>query len=348
MTPSIDVVIPIHDPRRPIGRAVEAVRRGSEALVRVTVVAHNTNMKQIEQQVAGIPQVRVLELQDGIRSPAGPMNVGLAAATAPWLSVIGSDDTVTVGAYAEWLDFAERTSSDVVIPRLRHAGGPALPTPPTRPFRQTCLDPVRDRLSYRSAPLGIFSRAQFGMLRMAEGVPTGEDIPFVTELWFSGARIGYHRTGPAYQIHDDVTERTSFAVRRIQDEFAWLKAAEQAAVRLTAVQRRALGAKLLRVNLFGAILNRGRSWTITDREALAEVAHRVIEIGAGIETALARADQRLLQLALQPGSPDDELVSAAIARRRFLRPAALFPRNLARSFDREGPLRVAAASWLQR
>ncbi|MFC5858911.1 hypothetical protein [Agromyces flavus] len=72
---------------------------------------------------------------------------------------------------------------------------------------------MRDRLAYRSAPLGLVSRARFGAMRFPAGFAAGEDIEYVTALWYSGARIAFDRRGPAYLIHSDAPSRTSTSVR---------------------------------------------------------------------------------------------------------------------------------------
>src|SRR5690606_32966540 len=103
-------------------------------------------------------RVRLISLIDGIPSPAGPINAGLDAATAPFTSLLGSDDLYEPGAIDAWLEVQRRGRADVVIPRVSTHSGNTLRTPPTRPFRTHRLDGVRDRLSYRTVQLGLVSR----------------------------------------------------------------------------------------------------------------------------------------------------------------------------------------------
>ncbi|MBO3664984.1 glycosyltransferase family 2 protein [Microbacterium stercoris] len=354
MTPEVDLVIAVHDPARPIDRAVGSVLDATDAEVRVTVVVHGIDPDLIARNLATRlpdPRLRLLPFSDGRRSPAGPFNAGLDAADAPFTSVMGSDDTLEPHAIDSWLRVARRDAADVVIARLRHAGGAAVPTPATRPFRSRRLDGVRDRLSYRSAPLGLVSRARFGDLRFALDVPTGEDIPYVTALWFSGAGIAYDRRGPAYLIHDDGGPRTTFARRSIADEFAWLDRllAEERFSTLPAAARSAAVAKLIRIQLFGAIFYRADAelWGASERAALADVAARLVETGAGVHEQLSRRDRDVLDGALDPARPATELIAAAYARRRFLAVGSLLPRRLRFALHREAPLRFAAATALQ-
>lgn len=354
MTPRADVVIAVHDPTRPIDRAVGSVLAATAAPVRVTVVVHNTEPAPILERLtrfADDPRLRTRQLRDGIPSPAGPFNAGLDAATADFRAVMGSDDELEPGAIDSWLAQADRQDARVVIARVRHAGGRPIPTPPTRPGRTTGLDPVRDRLSYRSAPLGLFAREPFGELRFPVGLPVGEDIPFVTRLWLSGEAIAYDRRGPAYVVHADAQSRTTTLIRPIDVEFQWLGAllGEQAFAQTTADRQSSVVVKLLRVHVFGAVLNRPdpASWTVADRRALAGIAARLVAAGHGIERVLSRRDRDLLDAILDPCVPVAVLLRAAVRRRRFGAPGTLVPRDLRRTLHREAGLRVAAASALQ-
>src|SRR5690606_7827266 len=95
MSRLIDVVIAVHDKRRPIARAVGSVLDSGldDDTMRVTVVCHNLDRGEIAgvlgPELAG--RVRLLELMDGIHSPAGPFNHGIGAADARFISIMGSD-----------------------------------------------------------------------------------------------------------------------------------------------------------------------------------------------------------------------------------------------------------------
>ena len=90
MTPrEVDVVVAVHDPRRPVARAVASVLAQDDVHARVTVVCHNTDPAVIVEALGAVhaaggdDRVRTLELYDGVPSPAGPFNLGLAGAEAP-------------------------------------------------------------------------------------------------------------------------------------------------------------------------------------------------------------------------------------------------------------------------
>lgn len=351
--PLVDLIVAVHDPTRPIERAVASALNGNPGIpLRVSVVVHNTDAQPIRRRLGGLahdPRTRVLELHDGIRSPAGPFNLGLEHATGTYTSVMGSDDVLDPGAVTSWARRAQRVDADVVIARTRLSGGRAVPTPPTRPFRRSHLDPIKDRLSYRSAPLGLVSRARFGTLRFAAGLPVGEDVPYVLRLWFSDAHVAYDRWGPAYRIHEDALERTTVSPRPIASELAhvtcvtddtWFRSLDPAS-------RDAIGTKILRVHVFGAVANRQdtRLWTIADRQDLARFVERVLDFAPGAAHPLAASERAALDLTLASRVPVGALIDTV--RRRRMGVGALVPRQRRSLFAREAPVRMATASVLQ-
>ncbi len=117
--PLVDVTIAVHSSTRPIARAVASVIDHTSAAVRVNVVAHNIDPEIIRENLgayASDPRVRLLSLHDGIPSPAGPMNHGFANSTAPFISVIGSDDELAPGAIDSWLSVQAETGATPVHP----------------------------------------------------------------------------------------------------------------------------------------------------------------------------------------------------------------------------------------
>jgi hypothetical protein len=351
----VDLVIAVHDPERRIERAVGSALNGTTAAIRVTVVCHNTDGAAVRERLAAFAadrRVRFLDLDDGIPSPSGPFNLGLESATAEFASIMGSDDELERGAIDSWLALARRSGADLVLPSLRIADGPRVPTPPARPLRRTRLDGVRDRLAYRSAPLGLVSRARFGAMRFPAGFAAGEDIEYVTALWYSGVRIAFDRRGPAYLIHSDAPSRASTSVRPLATDATILDSL------FASPQFRALGdrertsvvVKLYRVNVLGWVANRPREahWRDADRTELVAAIERCRRAAPEAERLLSRLDRRVLDLACTPGAPTRALLDAASARRSRARAGALLPRRLGDSLHREAPLRFTVASALVR
>ena len=112
--PEATIVIACHDSRRPLRRAVASVLRSRRACA--LVVAHNLEaevLRGVLGDLAGDPRVGVVELRDGIHSPAGPFNHGLALVGTPFGAVMGSDDVLEDGAVDAWLELARRYRAQV-------------------------------------------------------------------------------------------------------------------------------------------------------------------------------------------------------------------------------------------
>ncbi|SJN13352.1 Dolichol-phosphate mannosyltransferase in lipid-linked oligosaccharide synthesis cluster [Leucobacter sp. 7(1)] len=348
--PRVDVIIPVHSASRPIARAVASVLDGSAAAVRVIVIAHNIESELIRSallDVADDPAVEVIHLADGIPSPAGPRNLGITHATAPYYAFLDSDDTLAPGALDSWLTLAEESHSAVVIARMeQESSGAADPLPPTRPERDRALHPVKDRLPYRSAPFGLIDRERFAGLRFTPGLESGEDIVASAELWFSGARIAYDRTGPAYRVGGDASDRVTAARRSLAADFAFLGAiaATEWFGLLPRSARRAFGVKVFRLHFFDAVLAR-----LTDdgvhggldahREPFARLVHQVEELAPGSLALLSRRDRAAIDEATSPtGTP--ETIMALLEARWLGGIDAMLTRNPFLSMHRQGPRRT--------
>lgn len=346
MEAGVDVVIAAHDVRRRVDRAVVSALT-SRAVARVLVVCHNVPTREMAATLGAVaedPRVELVALHDDVRSPAGPFNAGLDACTAEYVAVMGSDDELTPGAIDAWCRTARSTGADAVIAPLRHAGGERVPTPPT--LRHRRLRAARDRLAYRTAPLGIYSRARFGGLRFTPGVATGEDLAFTTQMWFSEASIVRHRGPGEYLIHDG-DERVTFARRPVEEDLraVELLIADDAVRALSAVDRAALAVKLWRISVFGAVHYRAGRWSAEDRTALARIVRTLRAFAPDAPHVLSRADAALLTALADESTPDDAVDAASARRRRFLSMGALLPQRVTRMFAREAPLRFAAATW---
>lgn len=361
-SPRVDVVIAVHTDTRPVDRAVRSVLANA-APVRVTVVCHHVPAERIAARLGSLPeearvrghQVRLVEHSDGVPSPAGPFNKGLDLAEAEFVALLGSDDRFAPGAVDSWLALAKETHADAVIARLAYARPDGtvravVPTPPTRPWRSRNLDPVRDRLAYRSAPLGLLRRSTLERLglRHAEGQPVGEDLVISTRMWFEGERIAFDRSGPAYLIGEDGPDRITFAPRPLAQDLLWLPDMLEARWfrSMPLAHRRALAVKILRIHVFGAIHYRSDpdAWTADERRTLRELTVAVLTAAPDVERVLSRAEHDLLDAALDPAIPAERLIALSARRRRHGIPATLVPRDLRYLCAREAPLRFMVVS----
>lgn len=350
--PQVDLVIACHNPTRPVGRAVASVIGGTKSPVRVTIVAHNIPARDV---CAVIPEalrdrVRYLELADGIHSPAGPFALGIREATAPWVSIMGSDDWLQSGAIDAWLSHS--AGADAVIPCLIHDTGKPVHTPPVRPGWHKWREPVKDRLFYRSAPLGLM-RKEFLVdedIGFSEDVPVGSDLEFSVAL-FGHGRVRVQRSGAAYVIGSSAGDRVTMSLAPLKHELQHVDALwNGVAQSLSSAATIALGAKSLRIHIFGAAYYRAQAgqWLEGDREEIARAARVILSGAPGCELPLSRADRDLLDGLLNTKVSDTEINRLALARRKFGRLNTLLPRDLGQTLHREAPLRFMAASALVR
>ncbi len=352
----VDVVIAVHTPTRPIARAVASVLEGNGEHAQVTVVCHNVDVASIKSEFGPErrTQVRWISHDDGLSSASGPFNAGMKASAAQFVSIMGSDDTLEPGAVASWLGLAHATGADCVMTRLAIGSQRRrVPTPPVRAFsaRRLIANPVRDRLSYRSAPLGLVSasaRERLGA-ELVEGMPVGGDVAYVTRLWCE-TKVAVDRRGPAYVIGEDARDRVTYAPRPIEIELGFLKhlITQEWFAAYPASVRTAVATKLLRIHLFGAVFHRGDPswWTSAEREALAAVTTELLDIALHAADPLSIADHRLLDAMRDVDMSADVLVQRAAERRRHGRPQTVIPQHLRYLGHREAPPRFMAASWL--
>lgn len=346
----VDVIIAVHTASRPIRRAVASVLDHTASAVRVSVVAHNLDAEAIRANLAEYAAhdgVRLLSLADGIPSPAGPMNLGLDEATAPYFALLGSDDELAPGAIDAWLATARATGATTVLARIDRVVSGTDPYPPVRRGRTRDLDAVKDRLAYRSAPLGLVRRAEFGGLRFTPGLRSGEDLEFTAALWFTGARLAYDRGGPAYIVHEDAEDRVTDTTAAVADDFAFLDAIQRAPwfASLSRAQRTALGVKTLRVHYFDAVANRlgGPGGIAAHRDALDLVVTRVERMSPGSVALLARVDRKIVD-AIRSPDPDPEVIRSLLAARWQGGPlGTLVTRNPLFALHRQAPYRTMRA-----
>lgn len=358
----VDVVIACHTPTRPVGRAVASVLDGNGEHAGVVLVAHGIPGAQLEEvlEPRHRGRVRVLEHHAGVRSPAGPFNAGMRAAQGEFVSLLGSDDQLLPGAVASWLALADGRPGgrevDCVISRLA-LGEPdrVVPTPPVRPWlrRGQAADLVKDRLSYRSAPLGLVRRATRECLgaELVEGLVVGDDVPYVTRLW-AETTVLVDRDGPPYLVGEDAGDRITLEARPIAQELAFVRhLLRQSWFRGYAEDvRTAVATKLLRIHVFGAVLYRPDPgwWTARERADLAAVVTEVLATAPRAARPLSRADHDLLVAALDDQVPAQRLVALARARRRHGRPRTLIPASWSAALHPEAPVPFMAASLAAR
>ncbi|UYO98169.1 glycosyltransferase family 2 protein [Microbacterium sp. M28] len=354
MTPLVDVLVPVHSPTRPVRRLVASVLPHTKAPVRILVIAHNTPVEGIHEALGewiADERVEVIAFRDGTRSPAGPLREGLGRVSAPYFTKIDSDDHLAPGAIDAWLETARRHRADIIIPRMTEdavRGG--YPTPPRRAWRWV-LDPVRDRLAYRTSTMGLLASGLADAASPTLGLAVGEDIVPSIALWFSGARVARAPWRAAYHVGSDAVDRTTAKPRPLEEELAFIGPLLEAPVwrRIGEDERSSIGAKVLRVHLSGSA-RRGAAagWQGTDALAVAEAAARLAEAAPGMRRSLSRLDDAFLDALLAPEVDPERIGMAALRRGSYLRPGALIPSRSRDLLRTDAPLRFLSASTLAR
>ena len=302
--PFVEVVIACHDESRPIERAAASVLHDEDVRdqVRVTIVAHGVDAATFEPRLAGIVgSWRIVPFADGVRSPAGPFNHGLALVDAEYCAVMGSDDFLEAGAMSSWIRHVRTERPAAAIARIRTQGQAIMPNPLVRIGRRRRVDAAKDRLFYRTAPLGLIETAEMRRLglRMTEGVRVGEDFEFGIRLWSLARRVDFLGDAPCYVIGVDARERTTFAPMTIEEAFVpitrllddGLPAAREPAHRL------ALAIKLVRISVLGWAQARPAhgDWRDDDEVAfLAAFLRRLLTLAPGVLVPFSLKDRRML------------------------------------------------------
>ncbi|GAA4884005.1 glycosyltransferase [Serinicoccus chungangensis] len=370
----LDVVVAVHDPSRPVERAVASALRGADLTgvvpgghrVRVSVVCHELDADEVRRAVAGRLEedvadtvgahTRFLEVRDGLGSPSGPFNAGLAAATGRYVCIIGSDDWFADGALGSWVSRADRLGSDWLMARLETQDGEHVATPRVRPGRTTRLDFVRDRLAYRTAPLGLLRREaldRLGLLPgdgtgpLTPGMRTGGDVALSLRLSTSGLRIDYATDLPAYVIGTSGTDRITEAVRPITTELTALAHLldEPWVAALPEDVRRALAVKTLRIHVLGAVRRRTSPvlWEPGEAATVQGLVRRCLDLAPGVGRALHRADEALVS-DIAAARDADDLAAAAVRRGEAGRLDILLTSDPLANLDRESTVRAHAAA----
>ncbi|MCD2444066.1 glycosyltransferase family 2 protein [Agromyces sp. SYSU K20354] len=355
--PFVDVVIACHDASRPIERAVASVLHDDDVRdeVRVTVVAHGLGADAFEQRLAGIDgSWRVVSFTDGVRSAAGPFNHGLELVEGDYCAVMGSDDFLEPGAMSAWVRHVRAERPAAAIARIRLQGEAVMPNPLVRLGRIRRVDAAKDRLFYRTAPLGLIETAEMHRLdlRMTEGVRVGEDFDFGIRLWSVGRRVDFLGAAPCYVIGVDARERTTYAPLTVEQflEPVTRLLDDGLPAELTPAHRRALAIKLVRISILGAAGTRrdADAWRGDDEvEFLAAALRRLLALAPGVLAVFNLKDRRVLDGLL--AEPTVARVTAdVLASSRAGRRARWLTKNPLRSFGRESTLRRYMLYYLKR
>lgn len=350
MNADVQIVVATHQAERPVERAVAQVLACPQAAA--IVVAHNLDQEVVKHRLRGLDTSRItlISCLRGAEHPGVPFNVGIAAASAPWVGVMGSDDWFDEGALAAYVSRARRDKADGVIAPLRHPATGKGRLPFTA--RTNNLHPVRDRLFYRTAPLGIFRTdiMQDPDMAFAEDVETGEDQRVSLRLWTSHLQISYSFADPAYVVGADAEKRVTLTPRpAAQLAELWERMWDDPVTRqLPQDVRFALAVKQARIELLSAVRARlgggpddaRDTHQEADYVALCSVAQRLAAEAPGFSGVFQPGTARILQALIEG---DKLAIDQALSREFALPPVRrALPSRLRYMCNVESPLRYWA------
>ncbi|WP_260980492.1 glycosyltransferase family A protein [Microbacterium paludicola] len=351
------MIIAVHDLRRNVSRAVRSVIQDADPTIRAFIVAHNLPVEDVRLALADLidenpGRVRVEQLDDGIRSPSGPFNYGMRSSTADYVGIMGSDDELDPTAIREWRACAEARRADAVIAKVvRGANRGLVRSPAKRVWKFGALDFAKDRLSYRSAPLGLIRRDAVERfdLRLLEGAGNGGDLPFVTRLWALGRVVPSTGLG-AYVEHADAPARVTWAAKPIDEEHGSIRWMLSGTFinSLRPSYRTALGTKLLRRNVMDSIRKRdgGRALTNEDMAGLRRSIQMILAYAPRSRWLVSRAHGAMIEELLRDAPRREVIVGWDEIAANPSHRDSLLPARLRFVLHRQAQPRYAAAAAL--
>lgn len=322
------IVVPVHSTSRPVRRAVESVLNEPE--FGVVLVAHGVDPHDLD--LPSDSRIHVVEVKEACGRPGFAFNRGFEVATAEWVGVLGSDDWYQPGALSRMLSRALRDDADgVLAPQRREGEQQNTGIPAT--VRRKNLEPTRDRLFWRSSPLGIFKRGLLGVGEFGfdEQVGAGVDQLNGALLWAGGHRISYYPDDPPYIVGGSPGDHASELDGRLANhasgwEVLWHDSRIQS---LSLPTRRALANRMLTVNVFSVVLPRASSGTLdqADLEWVSRLLQTMSEVAPGMERSLSIGHCRIFRALVKADARQlDEALSRAtfVQNRLPCHPSALF------------------------
>lgn len=341
-----EIVIPVHDKTRPIRRAADSVL--ADPNCGVIVVAHN-----IDPDILDIPtsdRVKVVSLNAAKGMPGATFDAGIAAATAPWVGIMGSDDWYEPGALTKMYEHAERDDADGVIAPLRdqlHKSNNLKPLT----FRRKRLKAVADRMFYRTAPLGIFRSEILKKDRYAFGAifPVGSDMRVSALLWTSGLSLSYYWDDPAYVVGRDAQTRVTFTPRPMERTLAPLFGlfSEPDVQSFSERQKHALALKIARVHVADIVRLRPNQadWCSEDFEVLCKFLQELRNFDARFDRGLAIRDFKIIQ-AIEDHDQSKMLKESAAWSSASFKDRVLTNSLASTIFEQDGPIQRAVSALI--
>lgn len=342
--PAVEVVVRVHNTSRPVRRAVASVLDYPQA--GAVVVAHGVAPEKLDLPWSS--RVRVVHEQGGLGLPGFASNAGFRACRAEYVGLLDSDDFYEPGALSTMHRRAMEDGADVVLAPLKVKGQRSLLPLTTRSRK---LRAERDRLFYRTAPLGLIRREviQDPDFRFDETVRVGEDMRVSVRLWTTDLNVSYHFGDPCYVVTDDAEQRVTLEGRSATESLAaankllgeeWVRA-------LPPTIRSSLATKLLRVHLLAPTLRATEDyWTPETLTVFGETTRNLLNLSPDTLSVFAQKDALVLEGLASENV--EALESALILYRTDTGLRQKLPRKLWKVVSLEANLRNVADSFLAR
>lgn len=205
MTPTVSVIVPVHNTRRYLDRSLGSVFAQTLDQRRIEVIAVDDgstdgSAEWLAEQARHHPNLTVLH-QEASGGAGKPRNAGLDRATGDYVFFLDSDDRLGTEALLRLTRMAEKCGSDIVYGRIVGADGRAAPVE---------LRTTSEKVSVFDSPV-YWSLAAFKLfrrsfiekhgLRFVEGRLLAEDLPFGISALLRAETVSVLADHDCYYLH---------------------------------------------------------------------------------------------------------------------------------------------------
>ncbi|WP_306319626.1 MULTISPECIES: glycosyltransferase family A protein [unclassified Streptomyces] len=193
--PEISIIIPVHNAMPYLTKCLDSVLQQTIGIQHIEVVAVDDGSTddsgiELDRFAAQHPEVFRVEHQPASGGPAAPRNRGLELAKGRFVFFLDADDFLGPEALQRLLDAASRNGSDVVLGKMKGAGGRGVPGSMFRE-NQADADLFTSRVYWTLSALKLFRRSliEKHQLRFPVELPNGSDQPFTGLAYLRAKRI---------------------------------------------------------------------------------------------------------------------------------------------------------------
>jgi glycosyltransferase involved in cell wall biosynthesis len=193
--PKVSVIIPVHDCRETVVRAIGSVVDQTMAAGLIEIIAVDDGStdgtsETLDRLAAENPRLTVVH-QPPSGGPGRPRNVGLDHATGEYVFFLDADDHLGPEALERMVDAADRNGTDVVVPKYIGVGRKVNPHLFTKTVPFTTIYDAVPNLYGSITVLKLYRRKMLDEagIRFPEGLLSGEDQIFAVRAYFEAAGV---------------------------------------------------------------------------------------------------------------------------------------------------------------